>query len=63
MPIDFHKYHALGNVYLVIDPNKTQLNLSGDTIKLICDWHYGIGSDGILYGPLFKDGVSPEDEG
>ena len=56
MPIDFHKYHALGNVYLVIDPNKTRLNLSGDTIKLMCDWHYGIGSDGILYGPLFEDG-------
>ena len=25
---DFHKYHALGNDYIVIDPNKTKAKLS-----------------------------------
>ncbi len=54
MTADFYKYHALGNDYIVIDPNHTQLNLTPDHIKLICHRHFGIGSDGILYGPLFE---------
>ena len=28
IPYDFHKYHALGNDYIVIDPNKTKAKLS-----------------------------------
>ena len=56
MSNDFYKYHALGNDYIVIDPNHTQLNLTPDHIKLICHRHFGIGSDGILYGPLFEQG-------
>ena len=28
MPIDFHKYHALGNDYIVIDPNRTKIDLT-----------------------------------
>ncbi len=56
MTADFYKYHALGNDYIVIDPNHTQLNLTPDHIKLICHRHFGIGSDGILYGPLFEQG-------
>jgi hypothetical protein len=27
MPYDFHKYHALGNDYNVINPNKTKVKL------------------------------------
>ena len=52
MPIDFYKYHALGNDYLVIDPNKTEIELTAETIKLICHRNFGVGADGILYGPL-----------
>jgi diaminopimelate epimerase len=48
----FAKYHALGNDYIVIDPEKFQDELSEDMIRLICHRNYGIGSDGILYGPL-----------
>jgi diaminopimelate epimerase len=51
---NFHKYHALGNDYIVIDPNHSPVNLSKENIKLICSRHFGIGSDGILYGPIFK---------
>ena len=51
-PCSFHKYHALGNDYIVIDPNKTKLNMTPENIKLICHRHFGIGSDGILYGPI-----------
>lgn len=50
----FAKYHALGNDYLVIDP--AQLSLPKDPpremIRLICHRHFGLGSDGILLGPL-----------
>lgn len=45
------KYHALGNDYLVIDPEEIQKNLTPEVIRLICHRNYGIGSDGILYGP------------
>ncbi len=54
MDFDFYRYHALGNDYLVIDPNRTQMTLTAESVKLICDRHYGIGSDGILFGPLFE---------
>jgi diaminopimelate epimerase len=51
--MDFYKYHALGNDYIVIDPNKIDVSLSPDNIRLICHRNFGIGSDGILYGPIF----------
>ena len=47
----FHKYHGLGNDYLVIDPQETGIDLSAESIRRICDRNYGAGSDGILYGP------------
>jgi diaminopimelate epimerase len=46
------KYHALGNDYIVIRPEELQSDLRPDTIRLICHRNYGIGSDGILLGPL-----------
>jgi len=55
MPINYYKYHALGNDYIVIDPNKTEINLTESNIKLICHRNYGIGSDGILYGPIIDE--------
>jgi diaminopimelate epimerase len=48
----FYKYHALGNDYVVLDPRGQQLDLTPDQIRTICHRHYGIGSDGILLGPL-----------
>lgn len=52
---DFHKYHGLGNDYIVIDPSKSDISMTGENIKLICHRNFGVGSDGILYGPI-KDG-------
>ena len=52
MKIDFWKYHALGNDYIVIDPNKTPINLTKEDIQLVCHRNFGLGSDGILYGPI-----------
>jgi len=51
----FYKYHGLGNDYIVIDPRETKITLDKSTIKLICDRNFGVGSDGILYGPKIKD--------
>jgi diaminopimelate epimerase len=49
----FTKYHALGNDYLVLDPRDQGQSamLSAEQITTICDRHFGIGSDGILFGP------------
>jgi len=46
--VDYVKYHALGNDYIVIDPNRTKLSLTKKNIQLICHRNFGIGSDGIL---------------
>jgi len=48
----FHKYHALGNDYLVLDPNDFDAVPSPEAILRICHRNLGIGSDGILWGPL-----------
>ncbi len=48
----FSKYHALGNTYIVIDPRGCAETPCINVIKRVCDSHYGIGSDGLLYGPL-----------
>jgi diaminopimelate epimerase len=53
--IKFSKYHGLGNDYLVIEPGKSPERPSAHQIRLICDRHYGAGSDGILFGPLPAD--------
>lgn len=54
MSIVFRKYHGLGNDYLVLDPYKNDIELDPARIKLICDRHFGVGSDGILYGPILN---------
>jgi len=48
----FTKYHALGNDYIVIDPKDLSAPLTTGQVKLICHRNFGVGSDGILLGPL-----------
>jgi diaminopimelate epimerase len=48
----FWKYHALGNDYLVMDPKDLPAPLTIEQIKTICHRNFGVGSDGILLGPL-----------
>ena len=52
MLFGFTKYHALGNDYLVIDPKDLPSPLTTEQIKIICHRNFGVGSDGILVGPL-----------
>ncbi|WP_092871851.1 diaminopimelate epimerase [Acetitomaculum ruminis] len=50
--ITLKKYHGLGNDYLVLDPNKNEVKLLERNIQLLCQRNFGVGADGILYGPL-----------
>jgi diaminopimelate epimerase len=51
----FSKYHALGNDYLVIPPEGFRDGLTPEFIRRICHRNYGVGADGILWGPLPSD--------
>ena len=51
----FHKYHALGNDYLVLSPEEKSPLFSSSEIERVCHRNFGLGSDGILYGPLETD--------
>ena len=48
----FEKYHALGNDYLVFDPDGTDHQFAEEETVRICHRNFGLGSDGILVGPL-----------
>lgn len=50
------KYQGLGNDYLVLDPNKNRVQLQGKKIALLCQRGFGLGADGVLYGPIEIDG-------
>jgi diaminopimelate epimerase len=52
--LPFQKYHALGNDYFVLDPATGNLPDTAE-IQAICHRHFGLGSDGILFGPLPSD--------
>jgi diaminopimelate epimerase len=46
------KYHALGNDYLVMQPADLGGEPVAEKIQRICHRNFGVGSDGILLGPL-----------
>lgn len=55
----FYKYQALGNDYIVLDPAGWPDPPSAAAIRRICDRHAGVGSDGILWGPLAQQAPFP----
>jgi diaminopimelate epimerase len=46
------KYQALGNDYIVIPATDLMSDLDPRRVERICHRNYGVGSDGILFGPL-----------
>jgi diaminopimelate epimerase len=42
------KWHALGNDYLLVEPADLEAPLTPDVVRRVCDYHYGVGSDGLL---------------
>lgn len=49
----FHRYHALGNDYLVVRASDLTVPLRPEVARRVCHRNFGIGSDGIL---LHEDG-------
>ncbi len=45
---EFVKSHGLGNDYVVLDQAKLSSPLTPEAVRTICDYHFGVGSDGIL---------------
>ena len=53
--MEFRKYHALGNDYVVLAGDALGMPPDPERVRRICDRHFGIGADGILLD------VSPPD--
>ena len=50
------KYQGLGNDYLILDPKKNKVELQGKKVALLCQRGFGLGADGVLYGPVEMEG-------
>lgn len=50
----FHKYQALGNDYLVLEPDGVDVTES--VVRAVCDRHCGVGADGVLIEHATHDG-------
>jgi diaminopimelate epimerase len=44
----FSKWHGLGNDYLLVERAELASPLTPEQVRKICDYHFGVGSDGIL---------------
>jgi diaminopimelate epimerase len=44
----FSKWHGLGNDYLLVERAELASPLTAEQVRKICDYHFGVGSDGIL---------------
>ena len=52
----FWKYEGIGNDFIVIDGFNQSVRIDNALCKRMCDRHYGIGADGVLYILPGKDG-------
>jgi diaminopimelate epimerase len=46
--VKFEKWQALGNDYLILEREGLPWELSAERVRLLCDPHFGLGSDGVL---------------
>jgi diaminopimelate epimerase len=44
----FSKWHGLGNDYLLVQRADLDAPLTPEQVCRLCDYHYGVGSDGVL---------------
>src|ERR671937_1435713 len=44
----FSKWHGLGNDYLLVERAELAVPLTPERVRRVCDYHFGVGSDGIL---------------
>lgn len=45
----FYKYHGIGNDFIVIDCARNNVKIDPDWVRWVCDRHFGIGADGVLF--------------
>src|SRR5438094_1426779 len=55
----FSKWHGLGNDYLLVERAELDVPLNPENVQRLCDYHFGVGSDGILE-VVSADGDSAE---
>jgi len=46
--MQFSKWHGLGNDYLLVERAELAVPLTPERVRRLCDYHFGVGSDGIL---------------
>jgi diaminopimelate epimerase len=46
--MQFSKWHGLGNDYLLVERAELAFPLTPARVQRICDYHFGVGSDGIV---------------
>jgi diaminopimelate epimerase len=46
--IPFEKWHGLGNDYLLVQRDALAAPLDAEVVRKLCDYHFGVGSDGVL---------------
>ncbi len=58
MEIEFTKYHGLGNDFILID-NRTDTEpiITSEQAVRLCDRHFGIGADGVIFALPGRDGT------
>jgi len=49
MKLTFSKYHGTGNDFILIDNREASIHLSIGDIVHLCDRHFGIGADGLIF--------------
>ena len=58
--VRFAKWHGLGNDYLLVERDDVGSPLDPPLVRRLCDYHFGIGSDGVIEvgvdanGPLLR---------
>lgn len=55
--MQFEKWQALGNDYLILERERLPWELTSKRIEWLCDQHFGVGADGIL---LLSHSEDPE---
>ncbi len=45
----FWKYEGIGNDFVLVDGSKGDLDIDAGWCVRVCDRHYGVGADGVLY--------------
>jgi diaminopimelate epimerase len=48
MLLQFYKYQGTGNDFVILDNREGNIQLSKEQVALLCDRHFGIGSDGLM---------------